>query len=409
MQYAQAVKKLECYVRLSGIKPGLHRITKLLNLLGAPHKTLPVIHVAGTNGKGSVVLMTTNVLRECNYQVGTYLSPHLVEYTERFLLNGAEISKTDFARIFARVHKAAKQVSGSTEFEILTAMAFVYFQEKKVDVAVMEVGLGGRYDATNVCRSILTIITPIAYDHEAVLGQTLSQIAREKAGVIKRNAPLAAAAQAPDALQEILRQAEKQETEMKVIGQPLRYKLRLPGAYQTYNAALVLEALQLLRAKGFYIPRRLILNGIQKTIVPGRVQKWQDNPPFYIDVAHNPHSFANLLQVLEQEHKLKPKILVLGLLKSKNLEKILAVLKSEIELLITVSLPWAEAFTAEELAAAAQAAGIKTICKPDLFQACALARREALRRRAVAAAAGSFYLAGALFRKYKLPRNITAV
>jgi len=409
MQYAQAVKKLETYVRLSGVKPGLTRITKLLALLGNPQKTLPVIHVAGTNGKGSVVLMTTNALRECSYRVGTYLSPHLTEYTERFLFNGREISRPDFARIFARVHKAARQAPGVTEFEILTAMAFVYFQEQQAEVAVMEVGLGGRYDATNVCRSVLTIITPIAYDHEAVLGDTLTAIAREKAGIIKSGVPLASAGQQPEALREILREVEKQETEMKIVVQPLKYKLRLPGNYQAYNAALVLEALRLLQTKSFYIPRRLILNGIQKTVVPGRVQKWQDRPPFYIDVAHNPHSFANLLQTLEQEHRLQPKILVFGLLRRKNLEQILNVLKSEIALLIAVSLPATEAFTAQELTAAARSAGLNVVCVPDLFQACALARREAKKRRGVAAAAGSFYLAGALFKKYKLSRNITAV
>ncbi|MDR1998140.1 MAG: bifunctional folylpolyglutamate synthase/dihydrofolate synthase [Candidatus Margulisbacteria bacterium] len=406
MQYTRAVHKLESYVRLAGVKPGLQRITKLLSLLGAPQAALPVIHVAGTNGKGSVTLLTTNVLRECDYRVGTYLSPHLVEYTERFLLDGAEISRADFARIFARVDRAARAVRGVTEFEILTAMAFVYFQENKVDVAVLEVGLGGLYDATNVCRSILAIITPIAYDHEAVLGRSLAGIAREKAGIIKPGVPVASAAQEPEALAELMRRAEQCETEIKFVNRPLQFQLALHGAQQTCNAALVLEAMRLLLTKNFYIPRRLILNGIQKTRLPGRVQLWRNSPPFFIDVAHNPQALQNLSTVLAQEYPFKPQVLVLGLLRRKNLAKILEVLRPRLALLIAVSLPAAEAYTAREITQAAQAAGLKAVCQPDIALACALAGREAQKLHGVAAAAGSFHLAGALFRKYKLSRAI---
>jgi dihydrofolate synthase/folylpolyglutamate synthase len=409
MQYAPAVRRLETYARSAGVKPGLERIAALLKLLGDPQKTLPVIHIAGTNGKGSVALMTTNVLRECDYRTGTYLSPHLVEYTERFLLDGREISRRAFAEIFALVDRAARRIKGVTEFEVLTAMAFVYFRESKVDVAVLETGLGGLYDATNVCRSILTILTPISYDHEDLLGKSLSAIAREKAGIIKPGVPVASAAQEPAALAEILKQTEKQENEIKVVIRPLKFKLNLHGRHQASNAALVLEAMRLLLTKKFYIPRRLILNGIQKTVVPARAQKWRDNPPFFLDSGHNPQALQSLLNALSAEYPCKPVVLVFGLLKRKNLSAVLAVLRPQVELLIAVDLPAGDAYSSGEIIAAAGAAGLMAIGAPDIISACALARREAKKRSAVAAAAGSFHLTGAIFRQYKLPRNISGV
>ena len=406
MNYPEAVKKLNNYVRIAGVKPGLQRITRLLNYLHDPQTDLPAIHIAGTNGKGSVTLMTTNVLRECDYRVGTYLSPHLAEYTERFLFNGREISKIDFARIFTLVDKAAHRVKGITEFEILTAMAFVYFREQQADVVVLETGLGGKYDATNVCRSVLTIITPIAYDHESVLGNTLAKIAEEKAGIIKKGIPVASAVQEPEAMQVILKQIEKYENEFKVVTHPLKFKLQLPGRTQNYNAALVLEAMRLLLTKHFYIPRRLILNGIQKTIIPARFQQWKTN--FFIDVAHNPQAVQNLLNTLAQEYPFRPVVLVFGLMKRKNLPQILELLKNKVSLLITVDLPAAEAYSAQEITQLAKTAGIDTLCQPDILKACVLAQKEAKKRRGIAVAAGSFYLAGTLFRKYKLARNISA-
>ncbi|MDR1453778.1 MAG: hypothetical protein LBJ25_07395 [Candidatus Margulisbacteria bacterium] len=385
LKYFWAVRKLEHYVRLAGVKPGLERITELLALLGSPQRRLKAVHIAGTNGKGSAALLTTNALRECGYKVGTYLSPHLVEYTERFLIDGEEISRRDFARIFFWVDKTARRVKGITEFEILTAMAFVFFQEQKIELAVLETGLGGKYDATNVCRPILTIITPVDYDHEAVLGAGLPKIAAEKAGIIKRGAPLATVRQKPEVLAVIKKRAAQYGNKLKIIS----------GAD---NKQLVRAALRFLK-----LPPELVERGLQKTIFPGRLQKWRDTPPFYLDVAHNPQAFANLLRAV------RPKILVLGLMRRKNLEKILAVLRTQIALLIAVTLPSArreEAFTAAEIAAAARACGIPAVSRPSIQSACRLAAREALRRRVTAAAAGSFHLVGEIFRKDKLPRAI---
>ncbi|MDR1114435.1 MAG: bifunctional folylpolyglutamate synthase/dihydrofolate synthase [Candidatus Margulisbacteria bacterium] len=388
LKYFWAVRKLERYARFAGIKPGLERITELLALLGEPQRKIKAVHIAGTNGKGSTALLATNALRECGYKVGTYLSPHLVEYTERFLIDGQEISRRDFARIFFRVNKTARHVENITEFEILTAMAFVFFQEQKIELAVLETGLGGKYDATNVCRPVLTIITPVDYDHEAVLGTSLKKIAAEKAGIIKKGVPLATVRQKLQAMAVIKKQAAKYGCQV----------IRVTPLLDTDNKQLVLAALRLLK-----LPSGLIKKGLQKTVFPGRVQKWRDDPPFYLDVAHNPQAFANLLQTV------RPKILVFGLMRRKNLKKILAVLKPQIVLLIAVTLPSLrreEAFTAAEIAASARACGIPVVTKPNVPSACRLAAREASRLHVTAAAAGSFHLVGEIFKKYKLPRAI---
>ncbi|GBR73573.1 folylpolyglutamate synthase superfamily [Candidatus Termititenax aidoneus] len=385
LKYFWTVRKLERYRRFAGIKPGLERITELLSLLGEPQRKIKAVHIAGTNGKGSTALLAANALRECGYKVGTYLSPHLVEYTERFLIDGREISRRDFARIFFQVNKAAQRVRNITEFEILTAMAFVFFQEQKIKLAVLETGLGGKYDATNACRPVLTIITPVDYDHEAVLGVSLKKIAAEKAGIIKKGAPLATVRQKPEVMAVIKKRAAKYGIKLKIIS-------------DMDNKQLVLTALRLLK-----LPSGLIKKGLQKTIFPGRLQKWLDTPPFYLDVAHNPQAFANLLQTV------RPKILVFGLMRRKNLKKILAVLKPQIVLLIAVTLPSSrreEAFPAAEIAASARACGIPAVIKPNVPSACRLAAREASRLQVPAAAAGSFHLVGEIFKKYKLPRAI---
>jgi dihydrofolate synthase/folylpolyglutamate synthase len=264
-------------------------------------------------------------------------------------------------------------------------MAFIFFQEQKVELAVLETGLGGKYDATNVCCPILTIITPVDYDHEAVLGTSLSKIAAEKAGIIKKGVPLATVQQKPEVMAALKKQAVKCGSRLKIIS-------------VADNKQLVLAALRFLK-----LPPELIKRGLQKTICPGRLQKWRDDPPFYLDVAHNPHAFANLLRVV------RPKILVFGLMRRKNLEKILAVLQTQIDLLIAVTLSSSrreEAFSAAEIAAAARACGIPALVKPSVSSACRLAAREAARRRVTAAAAGSFHLVGEIFKKYKLPRAI---
>ncbi|MDK2927514.1 MAG: dihydrofolate synthase / folylpolyglutamate synthase, partial [Bacillota bacterium] len=203
MDWEETTVWLESLARF-GSRPGLERIERLLALLGHPEQGLKVIHVAGTNGKGSVCAFISAVLAAAGYRTGLYTSPHLVEYTERFQVNGREVAPDELAALLTRVRAAAEAVAAAgggqaTEFEVLTAAAFLYFARERVDYLVLEVGLGGRLDATNVVEPQVAVITHISYDHVAVLGRTLTEIAREKAGIIKPGRPVVLAPQEDEA------------------------------------------------------------------------------------------------------------------------------------------------------------------------------------------------------------------
>lgn len=400
MKYSQAVAKLNTFVRLAGVKPGLERITVLLKNLASPEHEIPVIHIAGTNGKGSVTTMCTNALLECNYKIGTYLSPHLLRYNERILFQGKEISNADFARVFHKVFLASKKVPGITEFEILTAMAFVYFKECAVDVAVMETGLGGRYDATNVGRTILSIITPIAFDHEKILGSSLDKIAWEKAGIIKKGVPVVIADQQPSALTVLVQTAEDLDTDLQVVCHPIKFKMDMPGDYQRYNAALAMEALGKLKKYKIYIPRRLMLNGIARTTMTGRTQLVSEKPLTMLDVAHNPHAFQNLLKILTDQYPYKKKIFVLGMLKRKNLLAVLRLLKDGATYVYATDLPTKEAFAARYIVSLGKLIGLKNIeaCS-SVKTAYAAAKKYAKKEDSIIVVAGSFYTVGEFLKK----------
>jgi dihydrofolate synthase/folylpolyglutamate synthase len=406
MRYAVAIRTLERYVRLAGIKPGLERITQLCALLGNPHQKVPMIHIAGTNGKGSVTYMCTNALRECNYLVGTYTSPHLVKYNERFLVDGKAITDREFASLFSVVHAAAQKVSGVTEFEILTAMAFVLFQKADVDVAVMETGLGGRYDATNIGRSILSIITPISFDHEAILGKRLDQIAFEKAGIIKPKVPVVVAHQEPTVMKLLVKTAEALDSDFSVICHPIKFKLNLLGEYQRYNAALVVEALRKLTRHKIYIPRRLIYNGISKTKIPARLDVVTERPLTIVDGGHNPQAIANLISVINEKYKLKRKIIILGVMRRKNLSGIVRALGKNADQVIAVSMRSKDAYTAREIADCLRTQGIAPVREErSVTQAYRKIRAQAMKDDALVVIAGSFYLAGEFYHSHKMYYN----
>ena len=189
MNYQEVLEYIEHNLR-GGCNPGLNRIQNLLELLGNPHKDIKAVHIAGTNGKGSTTAMLSSILREAGYKVGTYISPHLITITERYLINGIRIDEETFAKYFSIIKNAIEQMKTDgleipTEFEALTALAFLYFKDMNIDIGVIEVGLGGRYDATNVLNSIMSIITSISHDHMNVLGESIEKISYEKAGIIK--------------------------------------------------------------------------------------------------------------------------------------------------------------------------------------------------------------------------------
>ncbi|AFZ26436.1 folylpolyglutamate synthase/dihydrofolate synthase [Cylindrospermum stagnale PCC 7417] len=292
-----------------GVHLGLARIVKLLANLGNPHHQVPVIHVAGTNGKGSVCAYLSSVLTEAGYRTGRYTSPHLVDWTERICLNEQPISSEAFSQLILQVQGAIDHNQESpTQFEVITAAAWLYFAQQQVDVAVVEVGLGGRLDATNVCsQPLVTIITNISREHWQQLGPTVADIAREKAGILKPGCPAVVGPLSPDADRVVesrivelqcpiftpqpARQIATGWAEYETIqnSNTLKYPLPLQGQIQLTNSVLALAALEILQEKGWQISEAAIINGMAKTKWPGRMQwvTWK-NHKLLIDGAHNP-------------------------------------------------------------------------------------------------------------------------
>jgi dihydrofolate synthase / folylpolyglutamate synthase len=302
-----------------GIKLGLANIQQLLERLGHPEASAPVIHVAGTNGKGSVCAGLTQVLAAAGFKVGLYTSPHLHCFTERIRINDRCISEAEVVRLTSALRDTATDIP-LTFFEFTTAMALCYFREQQVDFMVMEVGLGGRLDATNVVDPCVTVITPVSEDHSEHLGSDLAAIAGEKAGIIKPHIPLVLGRQERPAFDEIQRQARlanaavySADEEFYLIHRAESFDFRgrhlfldqiqpsLLGTHQRDNLALVLAVAELLRAQGVDLPDLALRRGVETLSWPGRLERWPLNPPVLLDGAHNVAGARVLAEYLEKQ------------------------------------------------------------------------------------------------------------
>ncbi|HEY9851431.1 MAG TPA: folylpolyglutamate synthase/dihydrofolate synthase family protein [Leptolyngbyaceae cyanobacterium] len=368
-----------------GVHLGLERIQKLLADLGNPHHQVPVIHVAGTNGKGSVCAYLSSILTEAGYRVGRYISPHLVDWNERICLNEQPISLDELEQLLLEVKSAINSNEGSpTQFEVITAAAWLYFARQKVDVAVIEVGLGGRLDATNVCdRPLVTIVTSISREHWQVLGPTLADIAREKAGILKSGCPTVVGNLPPEAkavvekrIEELgcravfpapakeLLTAEAQRAQRKeerwVEYQGIEYPLLLSGDIQLANSTLAIASVQILQQQGWQISQLAIVSGMRKTKWPGRMQwiTWQ-NRTLLIDGAHNPASAIALRQYVDTLNS-QSITWVMGMLSTKDHADIFQALLRPCNRLFLVPVPDHSSADPEELATLA-----RHVC-PDL-------------------------------------------
>jgi dihydrofolate synthase/folylpolyglutamate synthase len=346
MNYNEAVNLIETSMKF-GCRPGLDRTAKLLDMLGNPHKRLRLIHVAGTNGKGSTVVMIANVLRSAGYSTGTYISPHLYRNTERMTIDGKEISEEDFVKYSMEVFDMVKLMGEQgleepTQFEMYTAMAFLYFERKKVDFAVIEAGLGGRFDATNVMDPMLSVITSISYDHTEILGDSIEKIAYEKAGIIKKGSAVVMYPQLfPEAaavIEEVCR--EKKATLVKadeaVImpkdyspnGQVIDFKyldfdikdMKLPliGDHQLKNTAVALTAIAELDRMGHAVSTEAVRKGIETVKWPCRLSIVSTEPLILIDGAHNEDGIDSLYNALTKYFNSRKIIFVIGMLKDKD-------------------------------------------------------------------------------------------
>lgn len=309
----------------------LDRMHALLAALGDPHRRYPVLHVAGTKGKGSVCALSASALQAAGYRVGLYTSPHLQDYAERIQVDGQPIAHAEMVGLVEEIRPHVERIPRLTTFEITTALGFLYFARRGVDVAVIEVGLGGRLDATNVVTPLASVITSLSYDHTAVLGNTLTQIAGEKAGIIKPGRPVISSPQQEEALAVLTRVAAERGCRLTLVGRDIRYSprshsldgqtltvegvdLRIPllGAHQVENAATAFAALRVLAGEGLKIEDAHIQKGFAGVRWPGRFELLRREPPVVLDSAHNLDSAIRLRQALDTYFPGRPVILIFG-------------------------------------------------------------------------------------------------
>lgn len=353
-----------------GIHLGLERIQQLLQTLGDPHQKIPIIHIAGTNGKGSVCAFLLSILQAAGYRVGRYTSPHLLDWRERITINGEWISNQDLLESLHRVESAIAPEFPPTQFEVVTAAMWWYFADKTVDIAIIETGLGGRLDATNVCdRPLVSAITSIGLDHCQQLGNTLAAIASEKAGIIKPKCPVVIAENTPEAiasLQNKVRECDALVTWVKsatktatgATYQGFDYPLPLLGQHQLMNSAIAIAVIHSLRNQGWQISDDAIRLGMANTTWAGRLQ-WIDfelngsSRKILIDGAHNVTAAEYLRQFVDETFPNQRKRWVVGILSTKDQAGILKALLHPDDLLFLVPVPNSATTAPEDLKAIA--------------------------------------------------------
>lgn len=385
MDYGRALEKIHGF-NVFGSKLGLERMKKLLSLLGDPHKDMKVIHVAGTNGKGSVCRYIYTVLNECGYKAGAYFSPYLEEFTERIECGGRQISREELPLYTEQALAAAEKMTSEgyespTEFELVTAIGLLYFKSQNADFVVLEVGLGGRGDSTNICdRPVAAVITSISYDHMNVLGSTLEEIAYNKAGIIKRGVPVCVNVKDQGAFSVIQNQAEELMSPVvdlrnasvtikscDINGSTFTagidglalfndIKIKMRGHHQIENAVCALAAIAVMRIQGFRIPDDCVRAGMKRAFQPGRFELISKEPYIIIDGAHNRAGAESLVETLIQEFDAgkencgKRILLCTGILADKEtgiMASQFARLRADI---ITTTVPNPRAMNAHELA-----------------------------------------------------------
>lgn len=377
MNYAQSLLYVEGLARF-GMRLGLSRITALLEKLGNPQKTLRFVHVAGTNGKGSVSTMLANTLQRSAYRTGLFISPYVLCFRERIQINGDMISEDAFAACASRVRDCIEQMAlppddAPTQFEFETAVALCWYAQMQCDIVCLEVGLGGRFDSTNVIPPpLLQIITAIGLDHTDILGETLAQITFEKAGIIKGGATVLYPIQDP-AVQTVieticrergstLRQADLAQLQIMDDGsftgafsyRQTVYHKSLPGGVQVYNALTVITAVETLRTLGLTIPDDALQYGIENTQFPARMELLSEAPFVLLDGAHNPDGARALAAALSARSGRRI-TLMMGVLQDKNYAEILRILMPHVQHFVALSPDNPRALPAQTLAELAQA------------------------------------------------------
>jgi dihydrofolate synthase/folylpolyglutamate synthase len=390
IEYQEALDYLYSFIdysltrsfRYTPDKFNLDRMYELMRKLGDPQLQYPVIHVAGTKGKGSVSALCASAIRMTGQKVGFYTSPHLLEYTERIQVNGEQIPREIFIELINEIKPHASSIEHITTFELTTAIGFLYFARQKVDVAVIEVGLGGRLDATNIVKPLVSVITSLSYDHMNVLGDTLSKIAFEKAGIIKPLRPVVSSPQQDEARLVLESVAQERQAPLIEVGRDYLYKplvhnldqqsfeirrydgepetnqvfsIPLLGLHQVENAATAYTALSVARQEGLQISEEAIQSGFAAVSWPGRFEILRENPPIVVDSAHNSNSALRLRQAIDDYFPGKDVILVFGASEDKDIAGMYSELLPSTRLLITTQSVHPRAMDAHKLAELAMA------------------------------------------------------
>ncbi len=318
MRYEEALDYIYSREKF-GMKLGLENIKELLEKLGNPEKKFKSVHIAGTKGKGSVCAFIASILSEQGFKVGMFTSPHLVDFRERIIVGGRMIGKKHLASLVERIKPLIRK---HTYFEVVTAIAFLYFAEQKVDFAVVEVGLGGRLDATNAITPEVSVITNISLDHVEHLGDTIDKIAFEKAGIIKPGVPVVVSEKGP--WLSVIKKAAQKKGSIVYPAKKKRFKISLKGEFQQRNAAAAVEAVNVLRKKGIKISCGAVEKGLLSAEWPGRLEFAAENLIF--DCCHNSRS-AEVLASEIKRMKIKDVVLVIGIMKDKDIKSICSYLE----------------------------------------------------------------------------------
>lgn len=384
--YKEALEWIHARLRL-GIKPGLKRMEWMMNKLDNPETKMKAVHIGGTNGKGSTVTFLRTILEAGGYSVGTFTSPYIEQFNERISVNGKAMTDEELLQLANIIRPLADELEetdlgGPTEFEVITAMAFYYFATmNKVDIVIFEVGLGGRFDSTNIIHPLASIITNIGLDHTNILGNTYEEIAFEKAGIIKANTPTFTAVKHPGAIKVIEEQAANKKAPLyrlnqefsisshksKVAGEVFdvttqfqtlyQLEINMIGQHQTENASLAVSAAQFLHQKGlFHISEQAIRSGLKKAYWPGRFEILSDNPLVIIDGAHNEEGISALTHELSTRYQNRQIQIVFAALTDKKLDQMIAKLDKIASQIAFVSFDFPRAAKAEQLLNISQSA-----------------------------------------------------
>ena len=402
----------------------LERISRLLAHLGNPHRRLKVVHIAGSKGKGSTAAITTSILTHAGYKTGLFTQPHLITPRERCRINSRLISEVEFAQYVDRLRPSIEttaeleSIGHVSFFEIYTALAFTYFADNAVDFAVIEVGLGGRLDATNVVDPLVSVITPISLEHTAILGDTHEAIAKEKAEIIKPNRPVIVAPQVPEARAVFEAVARDRDAPMVEVGRDIHLKrkdwningqmfdlttqssfypdlfLPLHGEHQALNAATAIGCIERIRQEGYKVPRTSIYDGLKEVRWTGRMQVVGQSPAILLDGAHSPTSAKALCEAIREVFHYRRLILVVGLMRDKDLKAIGEVLcPFADEIITTQAFDNPRVTPAEEIAGAWSEIGTNFHVCPNVREAIPLAKSIATTSDLICIA-GSIYIVG---------------